>query len=824
MKRFIRLCITLLYLGVVIISVLILIKPGAAIFFIKLNMDPQAMVKDAGLAYRYRLDVNPHLIRTAGIQVYENGQLTTLASSNIVADSGNGSYAISASSQGITYIYFSASDNSSPITNARVYSLYLPLTFISRTFGMLYLILLLPLFMRLGIFALAQTEQRKLIISSPSGVLNVLDSFFDHSLPSIPADIPKLWREKADWSFWKRLFTNLALAVYFYIFMEWLFFITMPSFMSLTSFSNKVEILLLSALAFLIFCLVVVVVFVLLDILAAIAYKHRIAHYLELAVPSILLSSLGLLLIDNFTYTVFKFGIVTSSGIVRGLYGLFFIIITGYFYSKIYKLFGLRSEAPRNKKTLNRVFFFSLSLVVISSGLAVAQLDFGNLIASKTSGELQETTNRPNIILLGSDGLSANHLSVYGYGRDTTPRLSELAQTSLVADNAFTNASKTTGAIVALMTSKLPTQTRVMFPPNILTGMNSFQHLPGILKNMGYETIEFGAPYFADAYNYNLQNGYDMVNHRSEDDNGLSALGRKLGYDNTVYFLNKLSERISDRILHIFFLRQMQNPYEIVTHPVESISDEQKVNETLELLDNTQKPLFVHIHLLGTHGPRYNPPSNVFSNGETQNGDYMADFYDDTILAFDKYVGKVTDHLKANGQLDNTILIIYTDHNYKYDVKERIPLIIHFPFDQYAGRFESNVENIDIAPTVVDYLGIQIPDWMSGESLLHGELDRHRLIFSAMLSGEAFEAFSENNRAQLDLNHLKPPFFQFSYVNIIDCQKWYELNLVDDIWSSGEVSSYTSPCNPNSLLGFEGIKQATINLLAKDGFDTSSIR
>jgi arylsulfatase A-like enzyme len=820
-KKLLRWFLVVLYLGAVVISFLILVKPGAAIFFIKRDVDRRAIVKDTDFAYRYRLDVNPYIIRVSGIQVYENGQLLALTSSNIVANSGNSTYAISAESNGLVYIYFSASDNSSPITNGRSYTLYLPLTIISRATGLACLILLIPLFLRFVAFALVEDGQRKLLTRSPAGIFQVLDRYFDQSLPKIPSEIRELWHDKTRASLWKRLFTLMVLVAYFYIFMEWLFYATMPSFMSLTSFFNKLEILLLSGWVLSAFCLIGIIIFLLLDVLAQIATNYRITHYLELLVPSIVLSSLVLLLVDNFTYTIFKFGIITSTGVVRGAYGLFFVFVTGYICIKLLGVFGLRGNPSLKHSITNQLFFLAIGLVVLSSGFAIATLDYSSLISPNREVKTQGVTNQPNIILLGGDGLSANHLSVYGYERDTTPRLSELAQTSLLADNAFSNASKTAGSIVSLMTSKLPTQTRVMFPPNILTGINAYQHLPGILKNAGYETVEFGVPYYIDAYDYNFQNAFDMVNNRYEDENRINALGRKLGYNNVVYFMNKIYGRISDRIQHILFLRVMPDPYQIVTHPVQFISDQQKIQEALDLLDHSNKPLFIHIHLLGTHGPKFAPSMKFFSKGEVQDENLMTDFYDDAILDFDRYVGDVIDHLSANGQIDNTLLIIYTDHNYETQIPERIPLIFHFPFNQYAGQIECNVQNMDIAPTILDYLGIPIPEWMDGKSLMHGELDSHRLIFGTMLSGEAF---SENNQAQLDLTRLKPPFYQFSYLDVIDCQRWYVLNLVDNIWSSGDVAGYEFPCSQDSLLSFEEIKQAAIDQLTKDGFNASSIR
>jgi arylsulfatase A-like enzyme len=115
---------------------------------------------------------------------------------------------------------------------------------------------------------------------------------------------------------------------------------------------------------------------------------------------------------------------------------------------------------------------------------------------------------------------------------------------------------------------------------------------------------------------------------------------------------------------------------------------------------------------MGTHGSCFTPQVRVFSKGEKQDRPWMVDFYDDANLSFDTYVGKVIDHLKATGEFEKIILIIYTDHGEKDKINERIPLIIHFPGDEYAGRIKQNVQNLDIAPTILTYLGIPQPDWM----------------------------------------------------------------------------------------------------------------
>jgi hypothetical protein len=619
---------------------------------------------------------------------------------------------------------------------------------------------------------------------------------------------------------WKQLFTSTVFVAFLYIFMEWIFFVTMPSFMSLMSLTDRMKIFVISGWIFTIACLIVIMAFIVIDLLALPAHLANLTRHWGFVIPSIILSALILLLVDNFTYTIFKFGISNTTGILRGIYAVLFVLLNDYIYLRLVHISELNEAEPSLRQKTNRWFYASLGILVLATGLTIPNLNNKNLIANHETAGTQQTSGLPNIILLGSDGLNADNLSVYGYYRDTTPQLKELAKTSLVAENAFTNAGNTAGSVISIMTSKLPTQTRVLYPPDILTGIDSFQHLPGILNNLGYQTVEFGVPFYIDAYNYNLQDGFDLVNDRSQNIGKLQDIVKKLGFENEAYFLSRLASRVSDRVLHIFFIRQMENPYNLVTQPVPNLDDQTKIDEAMELFDQSRQPLFIHIHLLGTHGGYYSPSERVFSAGERQITEWLTDFYDDTLIGFDNYVGEVIDHLKATGQYDNTILIIYTDHNKEFKVDKRIPLIIHFPGGEQAGEITKNVKNMDIAPTILDYLGIARPDWMEGESLLNGGPTEQRLIFS---TGTTKIEPNEQDVFFLDPDLYKPPFYQFSFIDVVDCQKVYSFELTTYKWSTENVTGYINPCSNQDLLSFEAIRQAVYTRLATDGFDLSSL-
>jgi arylsulfatase A-like enzyme len=462
----------------------------------------------------------------------------------------------------------------------------------------------------------------------------------------------------------------------------------------------------------------------------------------------------------------------------------------------------------------------SVCLLVIAAATALIKLDLNQLASARTGTGSGTSSSQPNIIILGTDGLNADNMTIYGYERDTTPRIAELAQDSLVAENNFPNSSNSAGSVVSMLTSKLPTETHLVYAPDILTGANAYQHLPGVLKMAGYRAVEFGMPDYVDAYSFNMQYSFDEVNGISKGHTQISTYLQKLGYDNTDYFLNKLMGRVSERLKHIFYLEDMQNPYNIVTQRARGISDQEKITQMLEVIEQSPEPVFAHLHLLETHGAKFYPPIQEFSQGKQQDQGWMVDFYDDAVLSFDSYVGQVIDGLIKNGEYDNTILIINSDHAMQYQVNKRIPLIMHFPDDESAGRISQNVQNLDIAPTILDYLGMPVPEWMGGISILQGNLDNHRPIISA---GTVKVTEDAQGLFTLDSQQVKPPFYQFSMVNVIDCQRWYQLDLTGLQWLSGEVENYVEPCVEDSMLSFDEIKQLVAQQLFQDGFDVSSL-
>jgi len=245
----------------------------------------------------------------------------------------------------------------------------------------------------------------------------------------------------------------------------------------------------------------------------------------------------------------------------------------------------------------------------------------------------------------------------------------------------------------------------VMRYPDILEGEDAYNHLPGILKQYGYTTIEVGVPKWVDARAVNLLNGFDSVNGQPLDQPLLNTLRRYLGDSQVPYFLWTIAQRASARIQHIFFIQEMENPIEAVMDSKARMSAQERVDMLLSNLDQSNQPVYMIAHFMDTHGPEFSFQNQVYSKGDMKDNPWNVDFYDDAITGFDGYVEQIYNHLEERDMLDNTILIIYSDHGLKYVTNVQIPLIMHFPKGEFAEVLNHNSANVDIPATLLEFSG-----------------------------------------------------------------------------------------------------------------------
>jgi len=602
------------------------------------------------------------------------------------------------------------------------------------------------------------------------------------------------------------------LLIFVYLSFEWLFLVTKPSFMSSMNFMDKLGVLLTT------FCFLSAIylfgsfIVIGIDILLKNQLKKLfiIFHIIFIV---FLTASLLLLLIDNFTYIVFQFGIVNSEGFFRVLYALFFVVLMFIIYKDITRLINNINHNLKKMNKRSKLLIFSIFLIIIC---IFGFIPVVKNLSIPSQGNSETSLNKtPNIFLFTVDGVNAENMSLYGYERKTTPFLESIAETSLVVENAFTNSGNTSGSIISIFTGKYPVDTKVLYPPDILLGNDAYQHLPGILKLNGYSSIQFSFTHYVDAYQLNVRNGFDVANGRSYQNNVISALDQNLP-NNSGYFIYEVGNRLLERLLHIFFITKMANPLVEVSTP-EYYDDWSKIDGVLNYLDQTTKPVFAHIHWMGPHGPSFYPREQVFSTGKDPEEQELwdVDFYDDSILEFDNALSFFMNELENRNLIDNSIIIIASDHGQNYVTDKRLPLLIHFPNDEFNQRFLSNAQNIDISPTILDYLGIEQPDWMAGNSLLN-EISPNRQIFSVGVGNVEIEDGSMNQ------NSIKPPFYQFGYASVIVCDKFYKVNLSKFSIDENFIENYSGNCRPGELSNNE-IYELMINFFNTYNYDTTSL-
>lgn len=606
---------------------------------------------------------------------------------------------------------------------------------------------------------------------------------------------------------WNSLLLVTFFLAYLFIFNEWLFAVTKPSYMNGMGLAYQLEIYLTTSALLAGLSFLSLMPLLLLSQIPPLKKYTGTLIKLGSLLPAAMGSTLILILVDNFTYTVFKFGIASSESWTRGLYGLGFLLTAVFCYRHT-----IRSLNRRNQASSFRVKWVLsvLSLVLLLSLAVLASPDPSEALSIPVTG-VAEAAQHPHILLVTADGVDATHMSVYGYERDTTPRLLQLAEESLVAENVFPNADHTSSSVMSIYTGKHPTRTRLLFAHNILKGRDAYEHLPGILRSQGYKTVQITIPYYLDPNAMNLLEGFDEVKMSGViHSKYLKELNKVLPSDKAL-FIDETSNRVVDRLRHIFFMGNMNNIRFLAQ------TDTERWETLRQEIRIARQPLFIHIHLVVTHGKRFNPEEQVFSAGRAiaSQGYWEDDFYDDSILDFDKNVGKLVDELADQGLLDDTILIIGSDHGQQWDMRKRVPLLIRFPHGEYARRIQANVQNLDIAPTILDYIGLEEPDWMNGSSLL-GELEQRPIFAAAGISID-----SEEDDYKLSIKQVNAPFGELQLINLVYCQKWYRLDVVQWSWETGDVEGSSSSCPPSAEITDEQAFHWMLEHLRENGYPVS---
>ncbi len=301
---------------------------------------------------------------------------------------------------------------------------------------------------------------------------------------------------------------------------------------------------------------------------------------------------------------------------------------------------------------------------------------------------------RPNILWISIDTLRADHMSLYGYRRPTTPRMDSLAQGSFVFDRASapypTSAFSYSSALTGLAPRVTPAYAAMYGKP--LTHAPGTT-LPEILGERGFSTV------------------------------AVTAFNREVSNNEAMFGTFRRGFRV-------------YNPDQTLGNAdgTEVAASAAKVLRTIE------EPFFLWVHFLDPHDPYEDRPGIDF-------GDDLVDRYDEEIAHADRQAGAVIDALRERRLLDRTVIVFFSDHGEEfnerggryhnssvYDEQIRVPLVIRVP-GLPGGRIAVPAGLLDLLPTTTALLR------------LSDSLERHgRELVSLMLGcddGSARHAYSE---------------------------------------------------------------------------------
>jgi arylsulfatase A-like enzyme len=586
-----------------------------------------------------------------------------------------------------------------------------------------------------------------------------------------------------------------VLATYLHLLLEWLFFATKPSFLEALSASEGVGVLLAAPL---------LPAGLVLGAAAVLWPLHGLVPAAALVLARALLAGVltccAFILIDNFTYTLFGVGVVSTAGPARFAYLALLLVL----FAWSYRAFPLARVRAR--------WAAIVAGGMLAASTVAALLQLATSPSPPTLGRGQAASGRrlPHIIVVGGDGVNAARTSVYGYRRPTTPFLERLAETSLVFENAFPNVNSSAGSVASVLTGKDPLRTGLLVHPDILTGVDAYQHLPAILKGLGYRSIHVSTRLYTDPFEENMQHAFDVANFREHGGAlRLPALpGRvALAYAPALYFLGEVQGRLKERMLHAAGMRTMTNALTELRSGT-GVSDPARIDAVLDFFDRADGPVFAQLHLMGTHIPLA-PRRPVFSAGPrpATASQHDIDILDDTVADFDRDVERIVTHLERSGKLQHTVLVVMSDHGWLWSYA-RLPLLFRFPGGEPRGRRVENAQLIDVAPTLLDYLGLPVPAWMDGASLLE-PLDPMRPIVTVTVP-------------------IRPtpdgPFRRIDALALTLCERVLWLNPRTGTLGEQTVAGYAHPCP--RMLPYDARTVAWTTLvgaLRENGYDVSSL-
>jgi arylsulfatase A-like enzyme len=366
---------------------------------------------------------------------------------------------------------------------------------------------------------------------------------------------------------------------------------------------------------------------------------------------------------------------------------------------------------------------------------------------------------RPNILYIMSDDHAAHAIGAYG-GRlaplNPTPTLDRLAKEGMLLRNVFCVNSICVPSRATILTGQHSHR-------NGLTTLNGSlpaarQTLAHLMKQAGYETAVIGKWHLnaepAAFDHYCVLPGQGLYHNPVMHEKGRGEWPRnEVKFPRTGYGSVHSSDVITD--LAIEWLKRRaggaEKPFFLMHHFKAPHDDFENAERYDFLYEHATIPEPESLARVPNHGSvatkgtgtsvgkrnqRRNMGMHMHVDPKLPDAEYQRVAYQRYLKKYlrcvrgvDDNIARVLAHLRETGELDNTVVIYtsdqgfmlgehdYIDKRWMYEESMRMPFIVRFPRSVAAGTsHEAMINNVDFAPTLLDFAGVPAPDSMQGRS------------------------------------------------------------------------------------------------------------
>lgn len=312
-----------------------------------------------------------------------------------------------------------------------------------------------------------------------------------------------------------------------------------------------------------------------------------------------------------------------------------------------------------------------------------------------------------NVVIIGVDTLRADHTGCYGYRRATSPAIDLIADEGLLFERAFATTSWTLPSFHSIMTSLYPSSHGVVGPNRRLD--RSPVTIAEILKDNGYRTAGFISGPFLKAI-YGFAQGFDVYEESVSSASHIACDADITSPGLNEQVLRWLRKNSEDRFFLFIHYWDPHNDY-IPPAPYDRMFDPYYEGA----MDGTDI--------------RWGPKVSIET--DRRDVEHIVALYDGEIAWTDNHIGEVMAALGSLGLDDDTIIVVVSDHGEEflehggklhgmtlYNEVIHVPLVFRVPGMSGHLTFQTAVSLLDVMPTVLDILDIDVPTPVHGRSLL----------------------------------------------------------------------------------------------------------